>query len=112
MIVSADGETIERGHNCFLGTDPERTLKLIDCAEAICAESLRVVGLPEGVPVFAKRENARAWKRSQRNPISSPPVSGAPDVPAMPTASPGGTGDVAGTSAGEADLLNFQGVGP
>lgn len=110
-ISSADGETIERGDNVFLGTDPERRLLLIDCAEAICAENLRVVGLPEGVPVFAKRDNARAWKRSQRAPISSPP-SGAPAVPAMPTASPSGIGDGADTAAGEADLLDFIGVRP
>lgn len=111
-IASADGETIERGDNAFLGTDPERRLILIDCAEAICAESRRVVSLPDGVPVFAKRDNARAWKRSQRNPISSPVGSGAPAVPAMPTDSPGGTGDGAGTAAGEADLLSFIGVQP
>lgn len=110
-IRSADGETIERGDNAFLGTDPERRLILIDCAEAICAENLRVVGLPVGVPVFAKRDNARAWKRSQRIPISSPPT-GAPAVPAMPTASPNGTGDGADTAAGEADLLDFIGVRP
>lgn len=111
-IRADDGETIERGDNVFLGTDPERRLLLIDCAEAICAENLRVVGLPEGVPVFAKRDNARAWKRSQRNPISSPVGSGAPAVPAMPTASPNGNGDGADTAAGEADLLDFIGVRP
>lgn len=110
-IRSADGDSIERGDNAFLGTDPERRLILIDCAEAICAENLRVVGLPDGVPVFAKRDNARAWKRSQRIPISSPPT-GAPAVPAMPTASPNGTGDGADTAAGEADLLDFIGVRP
>lgn len=111
-IVSADGETIERGDNCFLGTEPERRLILIDCAEAICAENLRVVVLPEGVPVYSKRDNARAWKRSQRNPISSPVGSGAPAVPAMPTASSNGNEDGADTAAGEADLLDFIGVKP
>ena len=112
-IRSADGETIKRGDNAFLGTDPECRLILIDCAEAICAENLRVVGLPEGVPVYAKRDNARAWKRSQRNPISSPVGSGAPAVPAMPTAtaSPSGIGDGADTAAGDGTLLGFLGQG-
>ena len=96
-------------HHCVveLETQMQANARLISAAPDML-EALDY----RGVPVFAKRDNARAWKRSQRNPISSPVGSGAPAVPAMPTASPSGIGDGADTAAGEADLLDFIGVRP
>lgn len=90
-VITADGVKADRGDSVFLGTEPERRLILIDSTEALCAESRKVIGLPDGVPVFSKRDRARAWKRSQRTPLSSPCQSGTAQGDAMPTASVGGT---------------------
>lgn len=90
-ITTEDGATVDRGGSVFLGSEPERRLILIDALEALCAETRKVIGLPAGVPVFLKRDHARAWKRSQRTPHLSPVGTGAAQGDPMPNASVGGT---------------------
>lgn len=112
-LNSADGVTIERGDNAFLGSDPERRLILIDCREAIEALSLKVIGLPDGVPVFSRRDLARAWKRAQETPTAPPAPSDAGAAPAVrhADASVGGTADGTGAGALAADVPLFGGAG-
>lgn len=84
-----DGAWVTRGDRVYLGTAPEDILFVVDRLEAIDRETGVVFQLDEAQAVFAKRENARAWKRAQRNPSSSSPAATGSDPGISP--SDGGT---------------------
>jgi hypothetical protein len=62
--TGADGVEIRRGDKAWFGSDPERTLIVIDAAEFLCAETHRIVRLEDGDAVFSRRDRAREWRRS------------------------------------------------
>lgn len=98
-VITGDGVRVARGDSVFLGTDPERKLILIDAREAMDAERLRIIGLPEGVPVFSRRDRARAWKREHQVP--HPTASDAPASPAAARVSASGDGSPDAAAAGD-----------
>jgi len=104
-----DGAWVTRGDRVYLGTAPEDILFVVDRLEAIDRETGVVFQLDEAQAVFAKRENARAWKRAHRNPSSSSPAATGSDPGISP--SDGGTsvapasGPARGDGAVEFDFL-------
>jgi len=94
-VKTADGHAVERGDRVYFGSRPKEHAFVIDPDHAIDPASGRIVGLSEGDPIFAKRDNARAWRRTQPNttPTSSA-VTG--------TAAAGTTQSAGGTAAAPA----------
>ena len=94
-VKTADGHTVERGDRVYFGSRPKEHAFVIDPDHAIDPASGRIVGLSDGDPIFAKRDNARAWRRAQRNPHpTSSAVTG--------TAAAGTTQSAGGTAAAPA----------
>lgn len=110
-LRSEDGVMLNRGDNLFLGTDPDRRLVLIDMTEAMEPGRGRVVGLPDGVPVFSRRDLARDWRKAhQANPSKAPtaPHRSSCDAPASPAAarvSASGIGSPDAAAAGDRSEL-------
>lgn len=94
-VKTADGHTVERGDRVYFGSRPKEHAFIIDPDHAIDPASGRIVGLSGGDPIFARRDNARAWRRTQRNPT---PTSSA----VTETAAAGTTQSAGGTAAAPA----------
>jgi hypothetical protein len=75
QTVTEDGQTLTEGDRIYFGQRPEQHCFVIDGRRAIDPWTGRIVGLASACdPIFAKRENARAWRKGRRQAAEATPT--------------------------------------